>query len=183
MADQSKAERLLELAKREPRDEEDEEQRLLDYMEFWILRGPEFGRDPFAQRCAADDFHKPDTWAAWVIRSEDSPVAWKVCVVLVKRLRAESLARLVLSPLLNWALDVAVGIRSEPRKRGRDPYANDFRNLVITVFVAEVRDVGLRPATSNAQESACHLVAERLGLSYENVRGIWLTERKRLSID
>ena len=188
--DEERAAELLRLALREPIDDLDEEQRNLDFLEYCMLKKPEYSRDYFAYQIAEDDFDKPDEWPRWVAASSDDPLAWKVCVALVWKLcepgpgRGRRIGRLFLSPLLMWALDVVVGTRKEPRKRGRDPYVNHYRDIVIRSFVAAVRDVGLRPATSSGpRKSACHLVAERLNLSYQTVRNIWQDGKKRFSLD
>ena len=188
--DEERAAELLRLALRKPIDDLDEEQRILDFMEFSIIRSPEYSRGHLAQRIAKDNLDKPDEWLGWVAASSDDPLAWKVCVALLEKLcepgpeRGRRWARLFLSPLLVWALDVAEGTRKEPRKRGRDPYVNNYRDIIIFTFVAAVRDVGLRPATtSSTGKSACHLVAERLNLSYQTVRNIWQDGKKRFSLD
>ena len=75
--------------------------------------------------------------------------------------------------LLSWALDVADGTRQPPnRRRGRDETQNCMRNRAIAIAIRMLQAGGL-PATSNTGTSACHVMAEKLHLSYEAVRTVW----------
>ena len=174
-------ERLEELlAGRTLRNASDLEQLVLDCMEYIFHTRDYCDSDTVAQELALLDLGRPpNEWQDWVDLSHECPLAWRVCVALVETLRVEAPLLLFFSPLRDWALDVAQGIRVEPRRPGRDPFANWIRNLVIVHFVAALRDLGSRPATSNIPgKSACHLVADRLGLSYQAVRNVWLDCRK-----
>ena len=76
--------------------------------------------------------------------------------------------------LTEWALDAHAGILKKPQTRGRDKYALAIRDAVIASTVNGIRNLGARPATSRLPDrSACHAVANRIGLSYDAVRTIW----------
>lgn len=81
-----------------------------------------------------------------------------------------------------WALEVAAGRRPRPpRRKGPDPRVKPFRHCVIAFTVDRIQRLPHRSATSNKpinsddpkDQSACHMVAERLGMHYESVKRIW----------
>ncbi len=167
--------RLDELLKREVKSPFEEEEWMLDVME-WTIVNYRYDPDIMARRMATLLLRDlSEEGERFVANSRVNPMAWRICQALVGMLReSERLEDLNESPLHDWILDAAQGIRSEPTKRGRDPHENIVRNCAITFCVFQIREVGLRPATSsNLDGSACHLVANRLKCSYETVRGIW----------
>ena len=93
-------------------------------------------------------------------------------------LRQRDRTLLFIRPVFDWILDGFLEIRTRPTRRGRDPSTNLFRDSAIGATINEIRDLGIRPATSEKPGwSACHLVAKRVGLSYEAVRSIWLRQK------
>ena len=168
---------LLRRLRREPQSVADKEQQQLDLMELVILRCAATSLsslDGAAITAAMNMLPQPGRWGDMVLASETSPIAWKICRTLVAALRIVAPGHLLGSPLRAWAFDVAQGTRIEPRQRGRDPFANIFRDAAIVKTVESIRDLGLRCATTSKPDgSACHLVADRLGYSYETIRGIW----------
>ena len=107
----------------------------------------------------------------WIKASQTHPRAWEGVTRLLQELRKRD--QPLPGQLLIWAVDVATGTRRPPiRSRGRDGEALKFRNIMIVMAVEALRH-GSLPATSATGESACNLVAEKLGLSFEAVRTIW----------
>ena len=111
----------------------------------------------------------------WIEASETHRHAWDGVQLLLRTLRQQN--KPVPAALQSWALDVADGTNSPPkRKRGRDTRQNELRNRQIVAAIVMLRCWGL-PATSNTERSACHVVANKLNLSYEAVRTIWLARQ------
>ena len=107
----------------------------------------------------------------WIAASQSHPHAWEGVKRLLQELRKRDQPLPV--ELMVWALDVADGTRQPPVKsRGRDGDVLKLRNLRIVMAVEALRD-GSLPATSSTGPSACGLVADKVGLSYEAVRTIW----------
>ena len=106
----------------------------------------------------------------WIEASKNDRHAWEGVKRLLQTLRKHDLPLPV--TLLSWALDVADGTREPPnRQRGRDETQNCLRNRAIVSAIWMLQSGGL-PATSNTGTSACHVVAEKLHLSYEAVRTV-----------
>jgi hypothetical protein len=75
--------------------------------------------------------------------------------------------------------------KAPERRRGRDPYANYYRDTKIASVVRELVDLGYQPTRNRASdnESACSIVAralEKMGvhLSVPAVEKIWNTYRR-----
>ena len=114
--------------------------------------------------------------------SEEDLFIWEMLQAVLAHQRRHRSPESIDGPLLDWALDIAQGKRAPPRRPGRQLMANAGRNGMIAGTVDKIRRMGNRPATSNKQEresSACHLVADRVHLSYEAVRSIWQDELSR----
>ena len=112
--------------------------------------------------------------------SRHHPAAWLIMQAAVAHLREqgpEAIRDAVGGPVLEWALDVAEGTLDPPKKpRGRDPLALLGRDAVIAAFVAAIHDLRYRPVKASDKTqggSVCHLVADRLEISYETVCRIW----------
>ncbi len=89
--------------------------------------------------------------------------------------------------LLEWAKDVARGKRKAPkRKRGPDGFENILCDRFIVIYVAGLVNCGGFPATKSIGElcpdeeayededkSACHMVADSMGMKYKAVCKIW----------
>ena len=108
----------------------------------------------------------------WIAATKTHWHAWEGVRRLLKTLRENN--RPIPVALLVWALDVATGTRRPPtQKRGRNGRRNVFRNRSIVTAIAALRGLGI-PATSNTPgRSACHMVADRMNLSYEAIRTVW----------
>ena len=111
----------------------------------------------------------------WIAESKSHWHAWEGVKHLLKTLRKHEHPLPV--ALLLWALDVADGTRKAPkRRRGRDETQNSLRNKSIVTAICMLQSGGL-PATSSTAISACHVVADKLSLSYEAVRTVWQDNR------
>ncbi|WP_419166416.1 hypothetical protein [Candidatus Palauibacter sp.] len=129
-------------------------------------------------RLTASTLDDPHDWPLLVVAAEVDPLMWDMAVRIVRERRRHGLA--VEGPLLEWALDGFVGIRTRPCGRpGPDPLPKVARDAVIRVIVQLLCNLGHRPAHTSKPEgrSALHLVAERLNLSYLTVRRIWANRR------
>jgi len=116
--------------------------------------------------------------------------AWVALMLVVRWLKENDGIALLVSPLLDWAVDVADGtLRPPPAARGRPAKGHPlFRDHAIGAIVDEIAAVGLRPASSNkpwdrssplsSAPSACHRVAARLLLDPSSVRNIWNRYRR-----
>lgn len=158
---------------REPLPAQPEEERVLDLYQEILKDCPE-DDDAFARYVAQRSLKHPALWQTWIDNSGADLFYWKVCQELVA---AHSPMELVPTPLLNWVYEVALGRCREPKRRGRPP---DMwaRNIVIAQLVSLIVSFGYRDATSsNEGGSACHLVAARMDIDYDAVRGIWKRER------
>ena len=113
----------------------------------------------------------------YALAAAQDRLAWKVM---------EALARLVPRDLpspnavYTWALLVAGGKVQAPPD-GPDKRKKAHRNHVIAVTVNGIRDLGQLPYESEERRSACHAVAERLGMPYATVRTIWRGQRPLLT--
>ena len=117
------------------------------------------------------DWTRDKELSEWIEASRTHRHAWEGVQRLLRILRAQD-QPLPLA-LLVWALDVADETRKPPkRRRGRDARQNEFRNRRILIAIGMLQSGGL-PATSNTGRSACHVVANKLNISYEAVRTIW----------
>ena len=107
----------------------------------------------------------------WIEASKSNRRAWEGVERLLQNLRKHGYPLPV--TLLSWVLDVADGTCEPPnRRKGRDGTQNCLRNRSIVMAIRMLQSGGL-PATSNTGTSACHVVAEKLHLSYEAVRTVW----------
>ena len=137
----------------------------------------------FAQHLA----QRPERVVVYIKASTKYRAAWTILTRLLRKLRRQQLSmscsnehereqcEAAQCALTEWAWDVAAGIRKKPQTRGQDKYALAIRDAVIASTVNGIRNLGARPATSNIHpgRSACHVVANRIGLSYAAVRTIW----------
>ena len=160
------------------RDREDDE--IKSWLDGWlshdaspvdVLRRSWFHGEPQE----GSDWTREKELSEWLAASKTNWHAWRGVQVLLKTLRENN--HPIPISLVCWALDVASGRSSEPRRpRGRDSTVNTYRDRSIVTAVCALRGCGL-PATSNTGRSACHMIAERLNLSYEAVRAVWLRHK------
>ena len=170
---------LLRRATREPKSVLDEEAKYLDFMEWSLARAPACDRRSLAKRRGKWLAQHQKMWANWFAAAQTNPQAWDAVQALVAELRQRDRTLLFIGPVFDWILDGFLEIRTRPTRRGRDPSTNLFRDSAIGATINEIRDLGIRPATSEKPGwSACHLVAKRVGLSYEAVRSIWLRQKR-----
>ena len=127
---------------------------------------------------------RPEYVTVYIKASTKSRAAWTILTRLLRSVRLQQIAmdfsneheREQCEAALNaWALDAHAGILKKPQTRGQDKYSLAIRDAVIASTVNGIRNLGARPATSNIHpgRSACHVVANRIGLSYAAVRTIW----------
>ena len=165
----------------------------LDMLEVLLARVVPHDLDEIAELQAEHLIRHPSRWKVYIAASRTDTLAWKTLRSLLGKLRARQPGSFVVSAehhaeweaalqrLNGWALDVAQGIRSAPRRKGRDRRSEQLRNASIVATVNGIRNLGTKPATSSkADSSACHVVAKRVNLSYEAVRTIWRNNQRLL---
>ena len=167
---------LLRRAAGKPKTDAEAEEKLLDFMEFMIKKGTSCDPKTMATRRGKWLVRQGPSrvWAEWFVLADRNPEAWDAVMVLIAELRKSDCSWLLcVPPLLDWVLDVALGIRSRPSKRGRKPDEYLFRNSVIAVTIGEIRALDHRPVYDESGRSICDVVAARIGLSPHSVKGIW----------
>ena len=156
----------------------------LDMLEVWLsIIGEEC--EFIAETLAATTERHPEKWGTYIVASQVDRLAWQILKVLLRRLRKrkpgslaipvehETVWRNAWNRLNGWALDVATDVRVEPKPAGRDSRKQALRNATIVCVVNGIRDLGELPYASDERRSACHAVAERLGMKYYTIRSIW----------
>ena len=127
------------------------------------------------------DWTREKELSEWIDASKTYRHAWEGVKYLLTTLRKSNQPLPV--ELMSWALDVADGTRKPPhRKRGRDGRQNSLRNKSIMTAIWLLQSGGL-PATSSTGTSACHVVAERLNLTYEAIRTVWQNNKDMSLVD
>ena len=160
---------------------EGNDEALSKWLDGWLIRRWVSPSDVLAWAWFYGEAHEGSEWtrdkelAEWIEASKTNRHAWEGVQLLLRTLRQQNIP--MPFALLLWALDVADGTNSPPtRKRGRDAWQNELRDRHIVMAIDMLQCGGL-PATSNTGRSACHVVADKLNLSYEAVRTIWLARR------
>ena len=191
--------KLLQRATRSTNNRAEEEQQLLDFMEWSIAKGPFESEESLARAEAKRIADSMDShlWIQVIFQSETSPRAWATLQGVVKYLWERKSPFLhfaprppyFFSPLWIWIVEVAMGIRKEPSNSRRGPRAGEklWRDVVIAGIVGQLADVssGHRPIypSNKNRRSVCELVANRLKEISEKVRQersvyeIWTDER------
>ena len=128
------------------------------------------GRDRAAMlAAAAASVEEPHDWPSHIAAAEHQPLIWDFLDAVIRDRRERGLA--IEGPLLEWVLD------RRPRQGGKygpQPFNLLARNVAIVETVKAIVRKDHRPATtSKGGGSACHLVAERIGMSYRQVTRIW----------
>ena len=168
----------------------------LDMVEFCLA---EFSGslDALAKMLAANLQIHPEKWQAYIAASGDDLLAYKTLQVLLANIRAKQpdwlnvsskeaeVWRVALNSLDGWAQDVALEIIQKP-KDGPDKRKLVSRNAIIVAAVNGIHDVSGVPyefdePKSGEPRSACHIVADRLGMRPTTVRSIWRKERGLLN--
>ena len=162
----------------------------LDLLEVTVREMFPEGLDTLADQIAGFLESHPELWSAHIEASRQDLLAWKTVHTLLKRFRNPRPGSLIVSrddetsrrgaaALIAWGLDVATGDRTEPPD-GSDSRKRALRNGAITATVNGIRDLGELPYESAERRSACHAIADRLGMSYTTVRTIWRNGRRQL---
>ena len=126
--------RLLQGATRSTNNRAEEEQQLLDFMEWSIAKGPFESEESLAKRIA--DSMDSHLWIQVILQSETSPRAWATLQGVVEYLWERKSPFLhtaprppyFFSPLWIWIVEVAMGIRKEPPEL--EPRAEGGRDAV-----------------------------------------------------
>ena len=108
--------------------------------------------------------------------SRTDPMCWGFLQAAVADLQEqgpEAVRDAVGSPVLEWALDVAVGNRERPR--GRNPLWSVTRSVIIAWAVGHIDELGHRPLKTSAaaEDSVCHIVGKRAHCSPGRVYDFW----------
>ena len=193
--------RLLQRATRSTNNRAEEEQQLLDFMEWSIAKGPFESEESLAKAEAKRIADSMDShlWIQVIFQSETSPRAWATLQGVVEYLWERKSPFLhfaprppyFFSPLWIWIVEVAMGIRKEPPPNSSSgPKADEklWRDVVIAGIVGLLADGadGHRPIfpSNKNRRSVCKLVADRLReigetVREENtVREIWTEQRR-----
>ena len=191
-------------AQDERRNKEEREQRLLDRLDQrlstvyprnqqGIYKWYNLDAETVAQITVRLLAERPEWWEHFVHRSIKSGQAWRVLELLVEDLWERSWVDLLIapgqeqpaeagiewSPLFRWIIARAVGNLKNRGQPGRDPGALEWRDVWIVLTVRDIVQVGRRSATSNQlRRSACRVVGDRVGLSYDSVLKIWMAGRR-----
>ena len=151
----------------------------LDLLEFTLAEMAPEGLDPIAALTAKMLERHPEKWRAYIAASEKDLLAYKTVGALFSSLRRRGPLE---EPVQEWAYDVAEGLRPAP-KDGSDKRKQALRNAVILAAVNGIHDVSGLPydfdePKSGEPRTACHAVAERLGMPFTTVRTIWRNRKQ-----
>ena len=178
---------LLQRVGRPASSQAEEEEKLLDFMEWSIAKGPVQDRESMdrAEVKRIADSRDSRLWVQEIVHSETSPRAWAMLQGVVKYLWERQSPFLLVapkppevsSPLWHWMLEVAMGIRKEPSDSSSGPKAGEklYRDMVIAVTVSHIFEVATahppRPIypSNKDHRSVCELVANRLRKIGESV--------------
>ena len=172
-----------------------DEEYWLDFLEIYLA---EFGGglDALAKMYALNLERHPEKWHAYIERSGDDLLAYKTLQVLLTSMRDKppgsvdcspeeaTVWQAALSSLDSWAQDVALEIIEKPKDRS-DKRKFMLRDTMIAAAINGIHDVSgvpyeLDEPRSREPRSACHIVADRLGMPFGTVRSIWRKERSLL---
>ena len=120
--------------------------------------------------------------SALIVESESNPLKWWALQYYLRDLRTREV--LVPPSLLQWALDVAEGVRSKPVSRpGPATEYTELRDLAIVRTLKDLLTCGLSPRQNRrrqppCEESGCDAVQRALKehgvhLAYSGVESIW----------
>ena len=168
----------------------------LDIVEV-LLAEFDVGLDRLAKTLATNLKSHPENWHAYIVRSRDDLLAYKTLQILLANMRGKhpgsvnvsseeaKVWRTALDSLNRWAQDVALETIQKP-KDGPDERKMMLRNAIIVAAVNGIRDVSGVPYDYDEPKfgeprSACHIVANRLGMPFSTVRSIWRKDRSLLT--
>ena len=163
----------------------------LDLMELFLHMCPpdEDEAAVFRGRCFA---REPAVWPSLILDSETSPLAFATLQEILMHLDARVALEHggpELEALCQWAFDVAAGRRTKPKRRGRPAEASAMGQSVVAMIVNLLHDGFDRPYTTAvdtddpARQSACQVVAMRLGTTTDHVRTTWARVCKQVEIE
>ena len=153
----------------------------LDILEFDLATA---GSYEFMVECLAGRREQqPETLATYIVASEYDRLIWDVLHALVLKLQAEG--KEMPPELTRWWMDVTTGDRDKPKQGGKVKHRNLMRDVTIVAAVNGIRNVTDLPyefdeRKSGEPRSACHVVAEKLGMRYATIRTIWRNHRSLL---
>ncbi|MCY4508394.1 MAG: hypothetical protein OXG35_15775, partial [Acidobacteria bacterium] len=185
---------LLQGASRKATTPAEQEEKLLDFMEWSLAVAPSVDPKSVAERTGKwlATLELPQ-WAEWFAATAWSPEAWDAVQELVAELRRQEAYHLLLHPaVLHFVIDGYLGIRKRQSKRGRKKHTNLWRDSVIAVTVEMIADLGHRTRWDESGNSACDAVATRLSeehkklqstpkLGRNRVHGVWREYRRQRS--
>ena len=150
----------------------------LDILEFELATSGSY--EFMVERVTGLCERQPERLAAYIVASEYDRLHWDVLHALVLRLQAEE--KEVPPDLTKWWMDATTGDRDKPKQGGRVKHRNSMRDATIVAAVNGIRNVTDLPyefdeRKSGEPRSACHVVAERLGMRHATVRTIWRNNR------
>ncbi|MDE2667218.1 MAG: hypothetical protein OXI69_13825 [Acidobacteriota bacterium] len=158
-----------------------DEEYWLDFLEATLA---EFGTYEFLVEMQGEGLRRrPEMLALYILASQEDRLAWDVLEALVRRLRRGG--KPLPNRLAEWWIDAAAGVLKKPKGGGRVAHRNRMRDLAIAAAVNGIRDVTGIPyefdqRISAHPRTACHVVAERLNMSYGAIRSIWRNMRPHI---
>ena len=123
-------------------------------------------RTPDNARLVLAEYLSDSKLPALIEASENSPLMWWALQYCLRDLRTRD--NLVPPPLLEWALEVANGKRTEPGgRRGRPTEFKEIRNRWVVRVLKDLKSCGLPPRRDGRvypekEDSGCDVVAEAL---------------------
>ena len=163
----------------------------LDLMELYLHMCPPTEAEAAAFRGKAL-VRAPELWPLYIRDSATSPLAFATVQVILSHVDADDVPRHAdreLEMLQQWAVDVATGRRTKPQRRGRPAEASAMGQTIVAMFVNFLHDQFDRPYTAAvdtddpARQSACQVVAMRLGVSTDRVRTAWARVSKQVEAE
>ena len=165
----------------EPRSNADKRQKVLDWLE-WAFADVPCTLESMAELRASILLDRPDLLPGYIEVCQDDRGVWETLSGLVRLYRGRARERgeplMLPPPLAKWGLDVASGSLVMPSWPAR-PRLNEYRDLHMAISVEKLHDLGC-PYAPPSDNSACHLIAKRLGMSLGRVRQIWFDQRKQV---
>ena len=172
---------LLERLLSAPKTRDEKEERVLDSLEWSLADFVPDDLESIGEFRAGMLLQEPDHWPAYIEASKKDRWAWETLSGLVRifRKRAQGRVRDVVlpPPLSKWVLDVASSSKRGPPPWEHRPKLQVYRHHTIAIAIERLHDVG-RPYAPPSENTACHLVGERLGKNIDSIRDIWKKQRE-----
>ena len=181
--DSKRKSELLERLWSVPKTRDEKEERVLDSLEWSLADFVPDDLESIGELRGGMLLQEPDLWPAYIEASKKDRWAWETLSGLVRifRKRAQGRVRDVVlpPPLSKWVLDVASSSKRGPPPWEHRPKLKEFEHRTIAMAIERLHDLG-RPYAPPSENTACHLVAERLGKKIDLVRDIWKKQRERI---